>query len=155
MTTWAGLIILIIGLQLFSSRGLVTGAPPPLPTVTANGQSFAGLHSLPKPAILYFWASWCPVCRSMEGTMADLARDNSVVSVAVQSGNAAEVAAYLRKEGLALPALIDGDGSVSKAFGLRGVPALFFLGRDGTIHYSTTGFATAWGIRFRLWLAGL
>ena len=153
--SWAGLIALVIGLQWFNQRGMAVGPPPPLHGTEVNGRPFGGLETLKKPALIYFWASWCPVCKSMQGTMADLAKDVPMMTVALQSGTPAEVQAYLQKEGFQVPTLPDESGELGRAYGIRGVPAVFILGPDGNISHATAGYSTAWGLRLRLWLAGL
>jgi peroxiredoxin len=75
--------------------------------------------------------------------------------VALQSGDAAEVQAYMDKEGFRVPVVLDEDGAIGKSYGIRGVPAVFILGPDGNIRFSTMGWTSELGLRFRLWLAGL
>lgn len=153
--TWTVLIALVVGAQWFANRDLVTGAPPAIHGVTLDGKPFAGLETLRKPAVIYFWASWCGICRAMQSTVRDIGRDTPLVTVALQSGDAAEVGRYLKKEGFEVPVVLDEDGAIGKAFGLRGVPAIFILGPDGNIRFSTMGYTSAFGLHVRLWLAGL
>lgn len=155
LLTWLLLIPLFFGIQLFTQRDLVSGAPPEIQGPTLDGKPYAGLASLPKPAVVYFWASWCPVCRTMQGTISDLAKDAPLVTVAMQSGNAAEVARYMKQAGFEVPTVIDETGAIGKAYGLHGVPAVFVVGGDGGIRYATVGYTSALGIRLRLWLASL
>lgn len=155
LLTWIGLIVLFIGLQSFVNRDLASGAPPAIVGNTPEGQSFAGLESLSKPAVIYFWASWCGVCKSMQETVRAVAGDTPLVTVALQSGDAAEVKTYMDKEGFRVPVVLDEDGAIGKSYGIRGVPAVFVLGPDGAIRFATVGYTSELGLRFRLWLAGL
>jgi peroxiredoxin len=90
----------------------------------------------------------------MQGSIAAIAKDYPLVSVAMQSGSRAELLKHMREQSLLVPTLPDEDGDISSRYGLRGVPAVFVLGPDGKIRYATTGYTTEIGIRFRLWLAG-
>jgi thiol-disulfide isomerase/thioredoxin len=155
LLTWIGLIALFIGLQFFVNRNLARGTPPPIVGTTLDGQAFAGLESLKKPAVIYFWASWCGVCKAMQDTVGALAGDTPMVTVALQSGDAAEVKAYMDKEGFRVPVVLDEDGAIGKRYGLRGVPAVFIVGPDDAIRFSTVGYTSELGLRLRLWLAGL
>jgi thiol-disulfide isomerase/thioredoxin len=119
-----------------------------------DGAQFSGLDALPKPAVIYFWASWCGICKAMQGTMAGLAAEIPVITVATQSGDRGEVANYQRHSHFSVPTILDEDGELARSYGLRGVPAFFIIGRDGEIRFATTGLTSAWGIRLRLWLAG-
>ncbi|CAL1240456.1 Thiol-disulfide isomerase or thioredoxin [Candidatus Methylocalor cossyra] len=149
----AGVALLVLAQEL-ANRPLVTGTPPELRGPMADGRTFEGLSTLGRPALIYFWASWCQVCRAMQGTLAELARHVPLITVALQSGDATEVRRYLASQGLDLPAVVDPDGAIGRAYGVRGVPAVFVLGRDGAIHSATLGYSTAWGLRLRLWWAG-
>lgn len=143
------------GVQWFVNRGLVTGMPPEITGTTLDGKVFPGLQSLKKPAVVYFWASWCQVCRAMQDTVRELNGDIPLVTVALQSGDAAEVRRYVEKEGFDVPIVLDEEGAIGKSYGIRGVPAFFILGPDSDIRYSTMGYTSEFGLRVRLWLAGL
>lgn len=155
LLTWIGIFALFAGMQWFANRGLVEGAAPAIHGPTLDGPAFAGLESLPKPAVVYFWATWCGVCRAMRDNVLELNRDTPLITVALQSGTAAEVGAYFKQEGYTLPVVLDEDGAIGKSYGLRGVPSLFVLGPDGSIRYATAGYTSLLGLRLRVWLAGL
>ncbi|MGZ8219029.1 protein disulfide oxidoreductase [Methylomagnum sp.] len=154
LLTWTALLALFVGLQFFVNRNLATGIPPPIHGPMLDGREFAGIDSLPKPAVIYFWASWCGVCESMQGTVRGLAADTPILTVALQSGDGLEVGAYMKKQGFEVPAVLDPDGTIGKSYGVRGVPTLFIVGRDGTVKSSTAGYTSELGVRARLWLAG-
>ncbi len=153
LLTWAGVIALLLAAQWTANRGLVQGMAPPLNAPDLSGRPFPGLDTLPKPALVYFWASWCPICSAMQGSIANLARDVPMVTIALQSGDAAAVAAHLAAAQLAIPTLVDDSGALGRAYGIRGVPAVFIIDGDGRIRFATVGYSTELGIRARLWLA--
>jgi len=105
---------------------------------------------------VHFWATWCPVCKAEQGSIAAIAHDHpDVISVAMQSGKPEEVAKYLSDQGIAFPVLNDPDGSISAAWGVHAVPASFIIGPDGQIRFVEVGYTTSLGLRLRLWLAGM
>ncbi len=120
---------------------------------TVSGESFAGLQSLPKPAIVYFWASWCGICKAMQSTVLSLAGDTPMITVAMQSGDVVTVRDYMIGRPFHVPTLVDADGSVARTYGVRGVPATFVLDREGSIRFATTGYTSELGLRLRLWWA--
>jgi thiol-disulfide isomerase/thioredoxin len=152
---WAALIALFSGLQFFVNRNLVSGAPPPIHGTLLDGRAFAGIDSLKKPAVIYFWASWCGICEAMQGTVRAVVADTPLLTVALQSGEGAEVGEYMKKHGFDVPVLLDPEGILGKAYGIRGVPAIFIVGQDGTVKSSTVGYTSEWGLRARLWWVGL
>lgn len=102
---------------------------------------------------MHFWATWCPVCRLGDGAIDAIARDHRVVSIALQSGDAAEIRHYMATEGLDFTVLPDETGTLASRWGVPGVPATFVLDPTGRIAFSTMGFSTEWGLRARLWAA--
>jgi len=107
-----------------------------------------------KPVVMDFWATWCPVCRTEEGSINAISKDHQVLSVATTSGEAQEVAAYLKKQGLEFPVIPDESGILGVAWGIRGVPSSFIIDADGRIRHAAVGYTTEPGLRLRLWLAG-
>jgi thiol-disulfide isomerase/thioredoxin len=104
---------------------------------------------------VYFWADWCGICSAQQASMDGVQADWPVLTVAMQSGDQAAVANYLAAKDLAWATAVDADGSIAARYGLRGVPAFVVLDREGLIRSVAVGYTTAWGIRARLWWAGL
>lgn len=103
--------------------------------------------------LVHFWASWCPVCRLEQDSIASIAGDRQVITVATTSGTAEEVAAYLAGEGLSMPVLLDEDGEIARRWGVSGVPATFIVNMAGDITHAGMGYSSEPGLRLRLWLA--
>lgn len=148
-------IALYLGAQLIGARGLVAGTPPPIHAATLDGTPLDIPNQEGRPAVIYFWASWCQVCKAMQSSIRSLAQDTPLVSVALLSGDETEVREYVKRERFDVPVVLDQDGAIGRDYGLRGVPAVFVLGPDGTIRFSTIGYTSELGLRLRVWLAGL
>ncbi|QJD28751.1 protein disulfide oxidoreductase [Methylococcus geothermalis] len=150
---WGVAIVLFFAVQVFLNRDMASGPAPAIEGRFLDG-SPASLDSLRgRPALVYFWASWCPICGTMEHKIESLARDHAVVTVAYQSGDAAEVARHVAERHLDWRVVPDPDGINGERYGIRGVPAFFILGPDGTIRSRSMGFTPEWLLRLRLWLA--
>ncbi|BCG64850.1 MAG: hypothetical protein methR_P2643 [Methyloprofundus sp.] len=147
-------IVMLSVVQNFSQRNIRTGAVPELPVQTIAGDLTAELM-LHKPAIIYFWGSWCGICTAISDTINNIFQDYSGVSIALRSGNAATVQQYLQEKRLNWQVLNDNDGQLAEAFGVTAVPAVFIVGHDGQISAVTLGFVTETGLRVRLWWASL
>lgn len=150
------LVLLVFGaVQWWRSRPLAVGAAPELVGITSDGQPM-DLRSLRgQPVLVHFWATWCPVCRLGQGAIDAVARNQRVIAVAMQSGDAAEVGRYMKEHGLVFPVVIDASGELSSQWGVPAVPASFILDEDGRIAFSTLGLSTETGLRARLWAASL
>ena len=149
-------VIAVVGLvQWWQARPLATGMAPPLVGMEIVGGDRLDIADLRgKPVLVHFWGTWCPVCRLMDGTIARIAEDHAVVSVAMSSGSAAEVRAYLDESGHVFPVVLDPDGQLASRWGVVGVPASFIIDADGRIRFATRGARSGPGLRLRLWLAG-
>ena len=151
------IVAVILGAQYWQTRGLPEGAAPPLVGVLTDGQTMklgAGDTAHGAPTLVAFWATWCPVCTAEEGNIVSVAKDHRVISVAMQSGDAAAVTKHLQERGIALPALVDADGRHATNWRVRGVPTHFVVDGAGNIRFRVVGYATTWGLKARLWWAG-
>lgn len=149
---WAVLLAIFFGLPEILDRNLVRGDPPAVEGRFLDGKEFSWAEVRGQPVLLYFWGTWCPVCRTMQGSIQSLTEDHSVVTVALQSGTQEEIRAYLERHSLSWLVISDPTGSIAGRYGLRAVPALFFINGGGQIRFAATGYTTELGIRFRLWL---
>jgi len=155
------ILSVIFGAQWWQTRGLPEGIAPPLEGVRTDGTHVHVPAGTPNagdtaraPTLVAFWATWCPVCSAEEDNIVAVAREHRVVSVAMQSGDAATVAKHLKERGLDLPALVDADGRHAANWRVRGVPTHFVVDGAGNIRFRVVGYATTWGLKARLWWAG-
>lgn len=125
-----------------------------LPTVMGSTVTLGGAN--PQPTAVVFWATWCGICHVELPWLNKLAKTHHIITIAMQSGSADVVRDYLDKNQLhALTVINDPDGHIAKTFGVTVTPTLFFLTPDGRIVAAETGITSPWGIRSRLWWAGL
>ena len=106
-----------------------------------------------KVVVLDFWATWCKPCvMSMPGVAA-LAKEmkgREVVFFAVnQMEGRDKVTAFLEKEKLDIPVALDADGSMARAFGVRGIPHLVVIGPDGVVRQVHVGYAPGGDARLK------
>ena len=144
--------VVIFAGQFLRSSHLVTGIPPAIAQSTLQNQ--AALASINQgPAVIYFWAEWCGVCRLMQSAISAINPDYPLLTVALRSGDDAEVNAYLQSKQLSWQVVNDQQGLIANAYGVSAVPAVFFTDSNGKIVFTTTGYTSELGLRLRLWLA--
>jgi len=149
-------VIVVAGIRAWQQRDMVSGTAPVLQGVTLAGQPYKLAAHPCHPVLVNFWATWCPVCRAEQGSIAAIAHDNpDVITIAMQSGKPEEVVGYMREQGIDFSALNDPAGDISAAWGVHAVPASFIIGPDGQIRFVEVGYTTSLGLRLRLWLAGM
>lgn len=147
-------LIVLWAVEWWMTRDAAHGPAPVIAAQTLDGAA-VDLASLREPAVVYFWATWCPVCRAEQGTIDSLAGDYPVIGVAMQSGSDAELRQFIAEHEIAFSTINDDDGQLARRYGVHGVPAAFILDRAGEIRFVTRGYTTGPGMRLRLWLASL
>jgi peroxiredoxin len=152
-------VAVFFAIQAWMARDVPAGPAPDFTTVAADGRALSLAEwraAHPGEAVgVYFWADWCPICTAQQGTIDAVQSDYPVLTVAMQSGDAAAVAAVLAERGLDWTTAIDADGGIAQAYGLRGVPAFVVVDPAGEIRSVSLGYTTGWGLRARLWWAGV
>ncbi|MBL7498376.1 redoxin domain-containing protein [Frankia sp. CNm7] len=104
---------------------------------TVDGGTFAGDSLAGKPAVLWFWAPWCPVC---QGEAPEIARAYERFGEQIQFvgvaglGKVDEMRAFVADTGLGhFPHAVDADGALWASFGVDEQPALSFVTADGKV----------------------
>ena len=150
----------IVAVDTWRTRDLPQGPAPDTALVMATGPAGASTTLAQwrarhpgKAVALHFWAGWCAVCRLEEPSVAALSADWPVLGIAMQSGDAARVAQVQQQRGMPWPTAVDPQGAVSRAWGVKAVPALVVLDADGRIRFATVGYTPGWAMRLRLWWA--
>ncbi len=152
---WAAFMIaVLLVIRFWQQRDLVEGAAPALAGTLLDGRAFDLASERSAPTLIYFWGTWCPVCRVEQGAIDSLAREHHVVTVALQSGTPAEVQRYLSRYGLRWQVVNDPGGQRAAAWGVHVTPTIFVVDRRGEIRFREVGYTTGIGLRLRLWLAG-
>lgn len=158
--TWALEIVVVLLIfavvRAWHTRDVASGPAPVVSGTLVDGREFALDALKGQPALVHFWATWCGVCRAEQGNVDAVVRSGApAVTIASSSGDAEQVRAYLRDNGLDWPVLIDEDGDVARAFGVNAFPTSFVVDADGDIRFAEVGYTTTFGFRARMWLAGL
>jgi thiol-disulfide isomerase/thioredoxin len=93
-----------------------------------------------KVTLVNFWATWCPPCVEEVPSLNQLAllyREQGLELISIDFRESREqVAAFTHKVAVDYPILLDGDGKVSLAWEVFGLPSSFIVDRQGQIRYS-------------------
>lgn len=148
--------VLVVAIIYFSVRywrslDNIQGAAPIIHATTLSGENFDLREFSGQPVLVHFWATWCPVCEMENSNIASLAKDYPLISLASWSEGNTEVKAYLKKEKIDMPVIVDSDGEWAKLYGVKAVPTSFVIDGDGIIRFIETGYTTEVGLRLRLW----
>jgi thiol-disulfide isomerase/thioredoxin len=102
---------------------------------------------------LYIWADWCPICKTIQGTVNGLTQDHLVITIAMQSGPPEKVSRHLASRGLAWHTVVDPRSAIPGALGFGAVPAFAVITPQGELRWPTVGLTSGWGMRLRLLFA--
>jgi len=145
----------LAGAHLWQTRHVPAGVVPDVQLTMVSGETLrlsAWRARHPgQPVVLHVWAQWCPVCRAEEGSITQLQKDLPVLTVAMQSGTAAQVLKVLEQRHLPWETAVDADGQLARALGVRAVPALLVMDADGQIGAASVGYTSEMGMRLRWW----
>jgi peroxiredoxin len=90
-----------------------------------------------RPVILNFWATWCAPCRlempELQRAQAEFGDEGPVVLTINQEESAERVGEFFDEVGLTLPALLDSDLEVGKAYGAFFLPTTVIVDPDGRV----------------------
>ena len=108
-----------------------------------NMVSLASYHGK-KVVLLDFWATWCSPCR-MEmvelQSLQDKFKDKSFEILSLNQGEAADVVGqFINRKKYGFHVLLDSDGATSAKFGVRAIPTLVLVDKDGIIQWLQVGY---------------
>ncbi len=105
-----------------------------------------------KPTLVYFWGTWCGVCSVTSPKINTLAEQGySVVSIAVTSGDNAEVKRYMNEQGYDFIVVNDNQGDIFQEWQGQVTPSYVIL-KKGKMTQGLTGIRPLWSLKLRLWL---
>ncbi|MGX9462196.1 redoxin domain-containing protein [Shewanella sp. A14] len=167
--------IIIFGLVMFIlasylQRDMRTGVATPINALTINKKPISLFNSgsadtkehigqNDKPTLIYFWGTWCPVCRitSPMVDLVNLKQDYQVVSIAVASGTNVDINAFMQQHHYHFDVINQHNQSqtisFSQQWGAMALPAIYIVDTNNDIRFVTSGVTSHWGMSLRLWLA--
>jgi thiol-disulfide isomerase/thioredoxin len=95
------------------------------------------------PVFLNFWATWCGPCRGEMPHLEEVYeewKDNNLTFFAVNIGESStDVVSFLDYYGFTMPVLLDSAKTVSRRYGVSGIPTTYFIDEDGIIQNKVVG----------------
>lgn len=138
-------VLLLLGCWFATPR--VQAASPEVgqqaPAFSGHGVNATRLRFDPdqrdKPALILFWATWCPYCKALMPALQSLLDEVGqqrldVYAVDVFEDGQLDPAAELKARHQAFTLVLAGD-AIAADYGVLGTPGLFLVGRDGRIQY--------------------
>lgn len=149
---WLLLMALVISTALDFWRSPALPEDGPLPTLILQDGTTADLQAMSrdKPLLVYYWASWCGVCRFTTPTVEQLWQEGeNVLTVALRSGNSIQLQQGMTRKGLTFPTYNDEQGNLAARWQVSVTPS-FLIVKDGKVVSTTTGWSSGLGLKMRL-----
>jgi thiol-disulfide isomerase/thioredoxin len=122
-------------------------ATPSIELPSLDGSTWRLPAAKGRTVLLNFWASWCGPCREEMASLQALADRHRAEGLQVMAVNFREADATVRKfveeTLLALPVLLDRDGTTAKAFDVHVFPSTVIVDRSGRVSSIVVG-ASDW-----------
>ncbi len=148
-------IAVVVAINAWHLRGAPSGPAPDFTGVLLDGTGVTLSELRGSPLLLHFWATWCPICGLQQGSIDAIAKDHTVLTVAIDADSPAAIESWMARQGVSYPVVHDPEYRLAGQYGIRGVPASFILDSAGNIRFAESGYSTGIGLRARLWWAGL
>ncbi|KHF13173.1 protein disulfide oxidoreductase [Vibrio parahaemolyticus] len=149
------LIVTVISLAMdwYRAQDMPSEQAPSLSAIMGDGEYVDVVaKSHEEPVVVYFWATWCPVCKFVSPSVSWLSQHYSVVGVSGASGPQERVTQFMQAKDYRFDNINDPKGEVMQEWEISVTPTIYIL-RDGEVSSVTTGVTTPIGILARIWLA--
>lgn len=145
-------LALLASITTFATRARAQDGGIALGTAAPNARVYSldgkplDLASLirPGPAVIEFWATWCPNCKELEPALVaaqkKYAGSVKFVTVAVAVNESAErVRRFAAKHGMRPVVVYDADGKATDAYDAPATSYVVVLDRNGRVVYTGVG----------------
>ena len=150
-----GTVFIVIYTAINWWRQPIMPANPQLQLTDYQGQTFdLAALSADKPTLVYFWGTWCPVCKMTSPKVNQLARtsDYPVVTIAIKSNDNGELKSYMAEHNYSFTTINDNDGKIFADWQGQVTPSYVIL-KNGEMTQGLTGIQPLWSLKLRLWLS--
>ena len=133
-----------VGVGPAGAKTVPTGEPAPSFSLEdLDGDQISLADQRGKVVLVDFWATWCGPCLQELPHIQQLHeeyRERGLVVLAISTDSQKEkVLPFVDKEGYTFPVLY-ADSQVQAAYGVRGIPAVYLIDRQGMMRFQTVGF---------------
>ncbi len=133
-------IAVLVGLSVFFDTFAVEDEVELLSDWTLLGADGVPVNfyedSAMRPAVLLFWATWCPYCRQLMPHLEQLRQEfaPTVRFYALNIWEDGDPVTYLADNGYGLQLLLEAD-AVAKGYGITGTPGLLVIDQNRSVIY--------------------
>ena len=106
-----------------------------------------------KPRMLFFWATWCAICKSALPEIMAFSQARDMEVVAITDEDPDTVRNFLKTFGEPFPSIVATDRHrlTMQGYGVSGLPTIVLVDRDGKVSHVKTGYTRAGGLGIDGW----
>lgn len=105
-----------------------------------------------KPLLIYFWATWCPICNLQSQNIQRVSKYYEVITIVPQE-SFEEIEAYMKKNNLTFKVVNDESGLISKSFNISSFPTTLIYDKNSNLKFSDVGYTSTIGLYLRMLFA--
>jgi peroxiredoxin len=100
--------------------------------------TFVNLRDLKgKPALLFFWATWCPSCKEEIGLFEKFLKGKTdqlaIYTLVIDGESEKAVQRTIKQHAICLPVLLDVKEKIARTYGVKMVPTTYLISREGVV----------------------
>ena len=140
------LIWLIFSIVFFTTHSYAEEAPEDFTITTLDGHNFSLTeYQNKKPVFLFFWATWCPICKKEIPRIKALHEEfgDEIEILAINVGyndSLANIKQYQQQYQVQFPIAFDEHSEISQNYGVIGTPTQVVIDIDGDLRYHGNQF---------------
>jgi len=154
-------VALFFAVTAWQTRNLLATdrqAAPALVATSLQGQVIDIADSHGRPALVYFFAPWCPYCSASADNLVRLRKmrdvdELEILIVALDWESKGQIQQYANEHELNVPVLL-GDSAIWNDWKVRGFPTYYVLDREHRVVRRDFGYSTQFGLWWRTWMTG-
>ena len=127
-----------------SAAGMVGRECPDFVLTDLSGKQVARNDFKGKVLIINFWTTWCPACKDelpvLDKVYREFKNDQTIAFFSVSAEGQETTTKFMTDYEITVPALLDTEGAMTKAFGVDAFPRTFIVNKDGKIFQVYQGF---------------
>ncbi|WP_321470690.1 redoxin domain-containing protein [Halarcobacter sp.] len=104
-----------------------------------------------KPTLVYFWATWCPICKLQSPTIDELSKNYQVITIASQSGTKEQIQKYLKENNLNFKVVDDTYNDFAYRFNVKAYPTTLIYDKNKNLKFTDVGYTSSFNLKLKLW----